>query len=112
MTDNQYHHSLNRLYQTWVQSGYQGNITIFEPSRQLDSRKSGFVIKPDGRFLERKNAGWCGTPPITYKDYQGHWIKLSDSLLEITVGYWGGTTSYQMKIVSLSSQELKILYYY
>ena len=44
--------------------------------------------------------------------YEGEWKKLSENLLEITVGYWGGTTSYKIEIVSLSSDELKIQYHY
>jgi hypothetical protein len=32
----------------------------------------------------------------------------SPRLLEITVGYWGGTTSYRMEVTALGPHELKI----
>lgn len=104
--------NFNDLYGTWVRTGYEENITILRKSEQLNEHEYGFIFCPDGKFVERKNAGWCGTPPITYANFEGEWIKLSESLLDIIVGYWGGTMSYKMEIVSLSSDELKILYHY
>ena len=76
----------------------------------LDSTQYGFIIGKDGSFIERKNAGWCGTPPITYKNFEGTWEAVSDSLLEITVGYWGGTINYQMRIVNVDNEMLRIRY--
>lgn len=102
----------NDLYGTWVHAGYVESMTILRKAEELDANEYGFIIYPDGRFTERKNAGWCATPPITYANYEGEWTKLSENLLEIIVGYWGGTTSYQMEIISLSSDELRILYHY
>jgi hypothetical protein len=102
----------NNLYGTWVKAGYEENITILRKSGELDDNQYGFIIRRDGKLTERKNSGYCGTPPITYANYEGEWKKLSDSLLEIAVGYWGGTTSYRMEIVSISYDELKISYHY
>ena len=104
--------TLKEIYGTWVMMEYEDNVNILNKSVKLDDNQYGFIIHSNGRFIERKNVGWCGTPPICYKNYEGAWKKLSDSLLKINVGYWGGTTSYQMEIVSLSSHELKILYHY
>ena len=112
MDSNEDNQTFNYLYRTWVRVGYEESISILRKSEKLDENEYGFIVHPDGKFTERKNAGWCGTAPISYTNYEGQWKKLSDSLLEITVGYWGGTTSYQMEIVSLSSDELKILYHY
>ncbi|MFQ6091227.1 MAG: YCF48-related protein [bacterium] len=100
------------LYGTWVRTGYDENITILRKSEELDDNEYGFIIYPDGKFIERKNAGWCATPPITYANFEGGWKRMSQNLLDITVGYWGGITSYQMEIVSLTPGELKILYHY
>ena len=97
---------------TWVDNGYEEDVTMFERSEALDASKYGFILGNDGSFVERKNAGWCGTPPITYADYEGTWEALSDSLLEVTVGYWGGVMTYQMRIVALESDQLKIRYLY
>ena len=97
---------------TWIEEGYEDDLTLLQRGEELDDSKYGFTIREDGTFIERKNAGWCGTPPITYANFEGTWEALSDSLLDITVGYWGGTITYQMRIVALDKEELKIRYLY
>ena len=109
--------SNNLLIGTWVeqpelsleQASVDGSL-ILNRRQVLDSTQYGFIIGKDGSFIERKNAGWCGTPPITYKNFEGTWEAVSDSLLEITVGYWGGTINYQMRIVNVDNEMLRIRY--
>ncbi len=96
----------------WVQEGYKGDTALFKSAPKLDDNKYGFILGEDGSFVERKNSGWCGTPPISYANYEGSWEAVSDSLLSITVGYWGGVMNYQMRIVSLKGEELAIKYLY
>jgi hypothetical protein len=88
----------------------EDGITRLNRSEELADFGYGFIIKEDGTFIERKNAGWCGTPPISYDNFEGSWEALSDSLLDITVAYWGGTLTYQMRIVSLEEDKLGIRY--
>jgi hypothetical protein len=97
---------------TWVDKGYEDDVRWMERAVELTDSLYGFIIGEDGTFTERKNAGWCGTPPITYDNFDGTWVALSDSLLEVTVGYWGGTMTYQMRIVYLDLEKLgiRILY--
>jgi hypothetical protein len=97
---------------TWVEVGTEGEVKTLERSENLDPENYGFIVKNDGSFLERKNAGWCGTPPISYANFDGSWTALSDSLLEITVGYWGGTMNYQIRVVNLEEDQLEIRYLY
>lgn len=97
---------------TWVEESLEDEVTRMARAESLAADKYGFTILGDGAFIERKNAGWCGTPPISYENFEGTWEALSDSLLEITVGYWGGTINYQMRIVSLDEQNLRIRYLY
>jgi hypothetical protein len=97
---------------TWVEEGYVDDVLVLDRAGELDPGRYGFIIREDGSFLERKNEGWCGTPPISYDNFEGSWEALSDSLLEITVGYWGGTMSYQMRIVRVDSEQLGIRYLY
>ena len=56
-----------------------------ERREELDEAFYGFIIGEDGSFTERKNTGWCGTPPITYGNFEGSWTAVSDSLLDIVV---------------------------
>lgn len=97
---------------TWVENGYEDDVTLLERAQSLDASKYGFTINEDGTFIEHKNAGWCATPPITYDNFEGDWEAVSDSLLEINVGYWGGTMTYQMRIVFLDQDSLGIRYLY
>jgi hypothetical protein len=97
---------------TWVEDEYQGDTLYLDRSRAFDKNKYGFTIHEDGTFTEHKNAGWCGTPPITYDSFEGSWEAVSDSLLDITVGYWGGVMTYQMRIVYLDTEKLAIRYLY
>jgi hypothetical protein len=97
---------------TWVEETYVDDILWLRRTADLDPAGYGFTIKENGEFIERKNAGWCGTPPITYDNFEGSWEPLSDSLLDITVGYWGGMMTYQIRIVSLDHVNLAIRYLY
>jgi hypothetical protein len=101
---------------TWVEQDdlslpqEEDGISLFSRSEDLDPDHYGFIFQNNGSFTERKNSGWCGTPPIAYDNFEGTWEPLSDTLLDITVAYWGGTLTYQMHIVSLEGDELGIRY--
>jgi hypothetical protein len=97
---------------TWVEDRQQGDTLYLDRSGSFDQEKYGFSIHDDGTFIEHKNAGWCGTPPIAYDSFEGSWEPVSDSLLDITVAYWGGVMTYQIRIVSLAGDELAIRYLY
>jgi len=95
------------LIGSWFNPQYNDSIATFERSEGLVDNEYGFSFKEDNTFIERKNAGWCGTPPIFYADFDGTWTK-NDSIIEITVGYWGGTADYTWKIVSIDESLLEI----
>ncbi len=97
---------------TWVEDTLRGDTLLFQRARKLDEVKYGFTIGDDGSFLERKNAGWCGTPPITYENFEGTWDAVSDSLLDIKVAYWGGMMTFQIRIISMEEEKLAIKYLY
>jgi hypothetical protein len=97
---------------TWVEDTLRGDVKTLYRAGELDQDRYGFVIGEDGSYLERKNSGWCATPPIAYDNFEGSWTALSDSLLSITVGYWGGTMSYQIRILSVDELHLDIRYLY
>jgi len=100
------------LYAIWIENGYNDDISIFEKSGEFDENKYGFQLISNGKFIERKNSGWCATPPITYENYEGRWSKLSDSLINVETTYWGGTMVFDMEIVSMNQNELKVRYHY
>jgi hypothetical protein len=107
-TDNPVNESVPKnLEGTWVYRSYENDVFTMEKSLGLENENSGLVILSNGNLIERKNVGWCGTPPVVYDNYQGSWKSLTDKTLNITVGYWGGTENYTMEIVSLTSSLLK-----
>lgn len=82
------------------------NIYTASRVKHLDESEYGFSFKEGSVFVERKNAGWCGTPPINYEEFTGTWSQ-TDSLLEINVGYWGGREMYQWTIISVDKDRLE-----
>ncbi len=97
---------------TWVLSGYQDSLSIMVRNDSLMQNNYGFIFKKDHTFIERKNAGWCGTPPIFYDNFNGKWTKISNQLLDIQVDFWGGQTNYKIEIISFLKDTLKIHYHY
>jgi hypothetical protein len=99
----------NLLIGVWNQSDYQGNVIVY-------ARQKGFADNPcykfniDGTLVERKNSGFCGTPPVSYADYDGSWTMLNDTLMQITSGYWGGTSTYKLEINLVTTDSLKVTY--
>jgi len=88
------------LIGNWINPQVNDTIITYNKSLRLKDNEYGFKINQNGKFTERKNAGWCGTPPVSYADFEGNWSR-NDSLLNITVGYWGGLVDYQWKILNL-----------
>jgi len=98
----------NLLIGIWIYSDFKDNAYMYV-------RNQDFVDGPcyrfnsDGTMTERKNSGWCGTPPISYADYPGSWSVLNDTMINVTVGYWGGTINYKLDIETLNSELLKTI---
>ncbi len=91
----------------WIHPLYSGDILRLKRADSLKEQEYGLSFRTDHSLIERKNAGWCATPPIFYADFQGSWNRL-DSIVEISVGYWGGLAEYRWKILSLDSGRLEI----
>ncbi len=98
----------DHLIGSWFNPQYNDSIVTYERSEGLIDNEYGFSFNEDKTFIERKNSGWCGTPPISYADYDGSWTE-KDSIIDINVGYWGGTSDYTWKMVSVDETNLKII---
>lgn len=97
------------LLGVWNYSDFNNNDNIYIRSFEFIENHC-YEFNSDGTMTERKNSGWCGTPPITYADYQGTWNIINDTLIQINVGYWGGTIKYKLDIQSVDSNVLKVSY--
>ena len=98
----------NGIYGAWVEKSGDNGIRILERSNDLHKDKYGFIIHSAGTFTERKNSGWCGTPPISYANFEGIWKFEYDDLINIEVDYWGGRTNYKFKILLVNKDELRV----
>ncbi|MBU1010582.1 MAG: hypothetical protein KKD74_10630 [Bacteroidetes bacterium] len=97
----------NYLLGCWVGPVYADSLVTFTRAQTLPDDGYGIVFQSDQQFIERKNAGWCGTPPITYANYTGNWT-LTDSIVDISVPYWGGSADYRWKLLSVDGHTLRI----
>lgn len=97
----------NYLIGTWSYTGYEDNLNIFTRTGDLTDNHC-YRFNSDGSLVERKNSGWCGTPPISYADYEGTWTLVNDTLVEVNVGYWGGQSTYILELEQVDNHILKI----
>lgn len=98
----------NALIGNWVNLDYrEASILVMDKANSLKNNEYGYTFKRDGSLISRSNAGFCGTPPITTKDYQGIWTRV-DSTLFIQVDFWAGQAMYRWKILSINNSQLKV----
>ena len=107
-TDNPVNENIPaNLEGTWVYRSYENYVYTMEKSFRLEDDNYGLVLLGNRKLIERKNVGFCGTPPVVYDNYEGNWESLSDTKLLINVEYWGGTENYTLEIVSVTNSVLK-----
>ncbi|MFK7774627.1 MAG: hypothetical protein AB8F94_20980 [Saprospiraceae bacterium] len=94
----------DKLFGTWVYSNYDNKSIQFKKERSFDDKKPGIKFMKNGTLVKRQNSGWCGTPPISYKNFEGTWKTTSDSTLNIRYKYWGGTIEEDWLIIDLSNK--------
>jgi hypothetical protein len=91
----------------WINPQYSDTLVTYSKADELIENELGISFNSDNTLVERKINGWCGTPPITTADYEGTWTR-NDSIVKITVGYWGGSVDNIWKIITLDNQKLVI----
>lgn len=89
----------------WVDPEYSGDEIIFMRSNSFISDGYGIYFKENRSLVERKNAGWCATPPVSYADFEGTWKQNGNRLL-LHLSYWGGWMNVEWQIVSLNEEVL------
>jgi hypothetical protein len=95
------------LVGSWISPQYNDTLVTYNRAQNLIENQYGFTFKSDNTLTERQLSGWCGTPPISTADYEGSWT-WNDSIVNITVGYWGGKVDYTWKVHKLNEQKLVI----
>jgi hypothetical protein len=98
----------NEIKGCWTNPVATDSIWTYNRASALDEDDYGFSFLDNQLFIERKNAGWCGTPPITYANFEGSWNQ-TDSMIFITVDYWGGQADYLWEIIDVDANKLVII---
>jgi hypothetical protein len=98
----------NLLLGVWVYSDYKANSAVYTRSSEFADNHC-YKFNSNGTLVERKNSGWCGTPPISYADYEGTWSIQNDTIITIKVDYWGGVTTYSLDIESVNENTLEVI---
>ncbi len=61
---------------SWIAPEYASNDSTYSISYKrasaLQGNKPGISFLANAVYVNR-NSGWCGTPPLSYFDYQGTW---------------------------------------
>ena len=91
----------------WVNPSYNNDTIVYQRANELNENKHGLAFMANENFVERNIVGWCGTPPVTYANYEGSWTQ-SNAIIDIDVAYWGGKADYQWELISIENNRLKI----
>jgi len=93
----------------WVLAEHGNTNMTFKRVKRFTKNTGGYQFLEDGKLVRRQNAGWCGTPPISYSNYDGNWSVEDNGNIHLSYDFWGGTTLEEWKIESIDDQEMVIL---
>lgn len=103
--------SPEQLEGRWVYVSNDGENAVYARANGEETG-SWLEFGEKGDLTVRQNAGWCGTPPISYRTYEGGSFTLSKSgQLTLKHEFWGGidTTHYQIAEVSEDTLRMRFL---
>jgi hypothetical protein len=73
----------NKLIGHWINPVYTDSELQLTRASSLKSKEYGLSFLEETQCVER-SSGWCGTPPLSFMDFQGTWTR-TDSVLIITI---------------------------
>ncbi len=79
---------------------------IYRRLGDLSGEVDGFEFAPNGILLVR-NAGFCGTPPLTFSTYNGTWVAESNESYILSYNYLGALSDIRLTVFSVTEQELE-----
>ena len=95
------------LIGNWISPVYIDTLVQYTRAEKLKDDVSGISFNLGNSLVERQNAGWCGTPPISYANYNGTWSKTGD-FIDISGDFWGGRANYKWKVIANDEKTLTI----
>lgn len=73
----------NKLIGHWINPVYTDSEIKLTRASSLKSDGYGLSFLEKTQCVER-SSGWCGTPPLSFMDFQGTWTR-TDSVLIMTI---------------------------
>jgi hypothetical protein len=98
----------NPLLGVWNYASQEANALVFTRSQEFSDGYC-YRFNADGTLIERNISGWCGTPPVSYTNYQGNWAMVNDTLIKVDVIYYDGKRNYMLDIESVNTNSLKLV---
>ncbi len=92
----------------WSRVYNDGNEVVYARVAK-DAQGSWFDFAENGQLSVRQNAGWCGTPPISYTTYTGGSYELTKKgKLTMIHEFWGGMDTTYHQIASVTDDTLRM----
>lgn len=85
----------------------EGNQSTYQRVDQFIEDEYGFLLDHNNQFIERRNAGWCGTPPMVLENFEGTWEQ-EENRINISVDNWNGEAHYTWEVIELNEDQLVI----
>jgi hypothetical protein len=92
----------------WETSNYNDSYIVYSKIDNFRNDGAGIQFLKDGKLLKRQNSGWCGTPPISYSNFEGTWELKDGNKVSINYKYWGGEIQETWEINYLEKNSMKI----
>ena len=92
----------DKLIGHWINPIYTGSELQLTRASSLKNNEYGISFLEKTQCVE-SSSGWCGTPPITFMDFQGTYTK-NDSIIIITLD--NGMQNIKWKIKTLNDKTL------
>ncbi|MDO9511767.1 MAG: hypothetical protein Q7J34_08405 [Bacteroidales bacterium] len=96
-----------RLKGHYINPQYSDQKILFEKSHKLKEKVYGISLLDNHQCVERRNIGFCGTPPVVFDDYHGEWT-LADSVLSLRLESLEGIQNFHWKILLLDNKHLLV----
>ena len=90
----------------WINADYMDGSTTYLKHEDFEAGEPGVKLLKNGTLVKRQNSGFCGTSPISYKNYEGTWSRTSESTITIRYDFWGGSAEEDSLIVNVAKDSL------
>ncbi len=83
----------------------ESGTRVYSKLDSLSGDQDGYMFDSGGSLMVR-NAGWCGTPPLAFSNFEGSWVEEADDILFLTYPHWDEMRDFRLVILSLNDAEM------